>query len=267
MWLTFMVIFAALSPGVLFTIPSLGKKMGGKVVIAAMHAVLFVIVVNLLYVSEGFAAGSSKTSSSSSSQETALIKAQIAYDAAVSTDNNNIEKEIGVEKQIRDAIAASQNNLNALNTLLKSNTFLENPLPEGATISSSYNSSNTDNIIKELTNVINKQTSIGNSTKNLSDLNKTLTTLKNKIVTDRSARTSANSTLTTAMTNAVSAGVGLGTSDNIKCSGKTWKRTESVGDGKIIFCEPCTTKYVYNVSVQPTPLTTGNSTSYSTSCR
>jgi len=57
MWLTFMVLFAALTPGVLFTIPSLGKKMGGKVAIAAMHAVLFVIVVNLLnVVQEGFQA-------------------------------------------------------------------------------------------------------------------------------------------------------------------------------------------------------------------
>jgi hypothetical protein len=51
MWLALLVLFAALSPGVLFTIPALGKKMGGKVVIAAMHAVLFVVVVNLLYVS------------------------------------------------------------------------------------------------------------------------------------------------------------------------------------------------------------------------
>jgi hypothetical protein len=55
MWLSLLVIFAALSPGVLFTIPSLGKKMGGKVMIAAMHALLFVIVVKLLYVvQEGF---------------------------------------------------------------------------------------------------------------------------------------------------------------------------------------------------------------------
>jgi len=55
MLLAFFVLFLALSPGVLFTIPPLGKKMGGKLMTAAMHAVLFVIVVRLLYgVREGF---------------------------------------------------------------------------------------------------------------------------------------------------------------------------------------------------------------------
>ena len=55
MWLSLLVLFAALSPGVLFTIPSLGKKMGGKLVIAAMHALLFVIIINLFSLIEGFA--------------------------------------------------------------------------------------------------------------------------------------------------------------------------------------------------------------------
>jgi hypothetical protein len=55
MWLSLLILFVVLSPGVLFTMPSLGKKMGGKLVIAAMHALLFVIVVRLLRVStEGF---------------------------------------------------------------------------------------------------------------------------------------------------------------------------------------------------------------------
>ena len=59
MWLGRLVLFIALSPGVLFTIPSLGKKMGGKVMIATMHAVLFVIVANLFTLVEGFQMGGS----------------------------------------------------------------------------------------------------------------------------------------------------------------------------------------------------------------
>ena len=50
MSLSLLVLFAALSPGVLFTIPPLGKKMGGKLITASMHALLFVIVAKLLYV-------------------------------------------------------------------------------------------------------------------------------------------------------------------------------------------------------------------------
>ena len=66
MLLAFFVLFLALSPGILFTIPPLGKKMGGKLMTAAMHAVLFVIVVRLLYVvREGFQKVAKVTSSSS----------------------------------------------------------------------------------------------------------------------------------------------------------------------------------------------------------
>jgi hypothetical protein len=55
MWLALLILFIVLCPGVVFTIPALGKKMRGKAVIAAMHAVVFIIVVKLLYVAEAFA--------------------------------------------------------------------------------------------------------------------------------------------------------------------------------------------------------------------
>jgi len=54
MWLALLVLFVVLSPGVLFTLPALGKKMGGKFVIALMHSLLFVVVVALLNVTEAF---------------------------------------------------------------------------------------------------------------------------------------------------------------------------------------------------------------------
>lgn len=55
MWLAFFVLFIALCPGVIFTAPSLGKKVGSKLSIAVIHAIIFVIVINLLYVSiDGF---------------------------------------------------------------------------------------------------------------------------------------------------------------------------------------------------------------------
>jgi hypothetical protein len=59
MWLAYLLLFIALSPGILFTAP-LGKKMGGKVGVAVVHAIIFVITVKLLHsvewfeVSEGF---------------------------------------------------------------------------------------------------------------------------------------------------------------------------------------------------------------------
>lgn len=55
MWFVLFLLFIVLSPGTLFTAPSLGKNMGGKVVIAGIHAVVFVIIVKMLYVYEGFA--------------------------------------------------------------------------------------------------------------------------------------------------------------------------------------------------------------------
>lgn len=57
MLLAFFVLFIALCPGVIFTAPSLGKKVSSKLSIAVIHALIFVIVVNLLYVSiDGFQA-------------------------------------------------------------------------------------------------------------------------------------------------------------------------------------------------------------------
>jgi hypothetical protein len=58
MWLACLVLFIALCPGVIFTAP-LGKKMGGKLSIAVVHAIVFVIIVNILDVcleglSDGF---------------------------------------------------------------------------------------------------------------------------------------------------------------------------------------------------------------------
>jgi hypothetical protein len=54
MWLSLLVLFAALSPGILFTAAPLGKKMGGKLMTAVVHGVLFMIVANLFALVEGF---------------------------------------------------------------------------------------------------------------------------------------------------------------------------------------------------------------------
>jgi hypothetical protein len=55
MLLALAVLFVALSPGVLFTIPPLGNKMGGRFSSIVLHAIVFVIAVNLLnVVQEGF---------------------------------------------------------------------------------------------------------------------------------------------------------------------------------------------------------------------
>ena len=140
MWLTLMVLFAALTPGVLFTIPSLGKKMGGKVAIAAMHAVLFVIVVNLLnVVQEGFQANSTtvdslnksladaKTAMSAASDSLAEMSKQIDADnikikadnsavakdtATLNYDNSILQKHTDVYATIKQTIATIQNKMN-----------------------------------------------------------------------------------------------------------------------------------------------------------
>lgn len=55
MLLALAVLFVALSPGVLFRIPPLGKNMGGQFSSVVLHAIVFVIAVNLLLVvQEGF---------------------------------------------------------------------------------------------------------------------------------------------------------------------------------------------------------------------
>jgi len=141
MWLTLMVLFAALTPGVLFTIPSLGKKMGGKLVIAAMHAVLFVIVLNLLHVAqEGFQATSTTTVDSlnksladakiamtKASDSLAAMSKQIDADnikikadnsavakdtATLNYDNSILQKHTDAHATIKQTIATIQNKMN-----------------------------------------------------------------------------------------------------------------------------------------------------------
>ena len=88
MLLAFFVLFLALSPGILFTIPPLGKKMGGKLMTAAMHAVLFVIVVRLLYVvREGFQKVGIAAPSSMMGVNAALTEYNRARDARVQIVN------------------------------------------------------------------------------------------------------------------------------------------------------------------------------------
>ena len=99
MWLTLLVLFAALSPGILFTAPPLGKKIGGKLMTAVVHAVLFVIVVKLLYVvHEGFQMGGSSV--------TSVEQAQAALDAA--------------QKSLSDSMAALDN----ANKVLAQDTYM-----------------------------------------------------------------------------------------------------------------------------------------------
>jgi hypothetical protein len=55
MWLTILILFLALNPGVLFTAPSLGKNLGGKISVVLIHAIIFVILINILSFSvDGF---------------------------------------------------------------------------------------------------------------------------------------------------------------------------------------------------------------------
>jgi hypothetical protein len=87
MFLTMLVLFAALTPGILFTIPGLGKNLRGKVVTAAMHAVLFVILANLLDVYEGFQIGfmpgfSAPSTFGLNAYEQAAVAGAAARDAA-----------------------------------------------------------------------------------------------------------------------------------------------------------------------------------------
>jgi len=270
MWLAYLVLFVALCPGTIFTV-NLGKNTG-KLAIASVHAVIFVIIINLLYVTEGFAAETKeptpgKVSNTPSKEETALIKARIAHDAALSKDADNILNEQDLEKSIQEAISTSKNDLNALNTLLQSNTFQATSPMSGASISSAYSPDHVTALTSELGTIVKKQTALSN-TKTISDLNKKLTSLKTKLATDRATLTKARDVLATANTAAVSKGLVLGASSDVKCAAKSWKRTESVGEnGKITFCEPCTTKYIYNMSVSPTPITRANSSSYSSSCK
>jgi Skp family chaperone for outer membrane proteins len=109
MWLSLLVLFAALSPGVLFTIPSLGKKMGGKVVIAAMHAVLFVIVLNLLSVAqEGFQAAKAVSAPSVSD---IMGQSQAAANTAAE-GMNRIQSKVKAGGKAQAKINAIKNSLN-----------------------------------------------------------------------------------------------------------------------------------------------------------
>ena len=71
MWLAMLILFVVLCPGVVFTMPGLGKKMRGKIVTAAMHAVVFVIAVNLLDAAEGFATAMANSGDSPAAEEAA----------------------------------------------------------------------------------------------------------------------------------------------------------------------------------------------------
>jgi len=122
MWLTLMVLFAALTPGVLFTIPSLGKKMGGKLVIAAMHAVLFVIVLNLLHVAqEGFQANSTTVDSLNKSLADAKT-AMTAATASLAEMSKQIDADNMKIKADNSAVAKDTATLNYDNSILQKHT-------------------------------------------------------------------------------------------------------------------------------------------------
>ena len=136
-----MVLFAALTPGVLFTIPSLGKKMGGKVAIAAMHAVLFVIVVNLLnVVQEGFQASNTKEDIISLNASLKKANADLnAMDKQIMTDTSSLRTHTDASIAIQKTIAAIQAKINAINkqNIVRPGTVLGGkvasvPYPEAA---------------------------------------------------------------------------------------------------------------------------------------
>ena len=100
MWLVLLVLFAALSPGVLFTIPAMGKKMGGKVVIAVMHAILFVVIVNLLDLTEGFQVISKKAVVSKPTPEQSLARAETNMKSRRTQLDNATKKVAELTQQI-----------------------------------------------------------------------------------------------------------------------------------------------------------------------
>jgi len=99
MWLVLLVLFAALSPGVLFTIPAIGRKMGGKVVIAIMHAILFVVIVNLLDLTEGFQLMTAKAAVNLTPEDT-LIRAETNMKSSRTQLDNATKKVAELTQQI-----------------------------------------------------------------------------------------------------------------------------------------------------------------------
>jgi len=72
MW-KLILLFIVLSPGVLFTLPSKGKKL----VIACVHAAIFVLIARWLGVSEGFQSISGSSNTANLQAKIALLKNQI----------------------------------------------------------------------------------------------------------------------------------------------------------------------------------------------
>lgn len=258
MWLAFLVLFIALCPGVLFTAPAIGG-LRGKMAIAAIHAVVFVVAVNLFYVVEGFAS-SAAGAPGTSAAKTNLTKAYAAYYAAVSKDYDNIMNQRQLQGKTTTAVSDSIANSTKLNTLLQSTAdSLDKPVPVGGGYNNLYDAESAGKATKLIENIVIQQAKIADTTKNFRKLNDSLKSVQTKIATDKATVESSLVKVNNAITAAQNAGymgeplATLTTSGLPVCGSGKWLRGAGIGTNYVYYCEPCSTKHIPNGGATTTP--------------
>jgi len=258
MWLAFLVLFIALCPGVIFTAPALGP-LRGKMAIAAIHAVVFVVAVNLFYVVEGFAS-SAAGAPGASTAKTNLTKAYAAYYAALSKVYDDIKNERELQDKINLIIPDSVINATKLNTLLQSSSdSLNKPALIGGGFNNLYDADSVDMATKTIEEIVIQQTKIADNIKNLKKANDSLKSGQKKIATDKASADSLLSKLNNAITAAQNAGymgepLATSTTPGLPtCGSGKWLRGAGIGTNYVYYCEPCSTKHIPNGGATTTP--------------
>lgn len=184
MWLAYLVLFILLSPGVIFTVP-MGKKIG-RLGVVVVHAVIFLLVVNLLEMNEGFQQNNTfkqnypkglkritpAQRSQMAQQEVKLAEnrfnsAKMRYRTTLNTFNSNVL----AANKVLDAMVAQLRTKNMAGNRLAQTIASPTSAPIQQDLSVAQTSS--DPLITKTKELINIQTRLGNDSKNLANARKT----------------------------------------------------------------------------------------------
>ena len=198
MWLAYLVLFVLLSPGVLFTVP-MGKKMGGRLGVVAVHAAIFLLAVSLLHIQEGFQWKVGATPAEQQSYLKGMTGGKRPVPVPVPTRPNPATQRQQAQQQLNQAqnqfniiktqyqnavntinsdISAAQNALdqmsaqlvqkNQVGVRLAQNIASPTPVPINVDLAVAQTSS--DPLISTTKNLINTETKLGNDSKSLASL-------------------------------------------------------------------------------------------------
>ena len=205
MWLAYVVLFILLSPGVIFTVP-MGKKMGGRLGVVAAHAVIFLLVANLLNVREGFqwtvnatpaqkqgykapvsvkpigpggispAAQQQQTQQQVNQAKNQLNSVKTQYQNAL----NTLTSDIDIAKNALNQMASQLEEKSQMGIRLAQN--IDSPTPAAIQADVTVAQTSSDPLITATKSLISTETKLGNDSKNLANLrqkyNTALQTLK-----------------------------------------------------------------------------------------